>query len=291
MRLVNLMSQSLIILPTAGCPPILQIQNAHTSITLAPDSRGPARVVESPSSTRFETIVVEDNDDVEVGTLGHPERIDGLPPPEEGVRFIVSRPVLESPLTADRVDLLCPDQADVTRYADGRVGTERLLRRSSISDVRLTATQRALLDAAFWGEIWTPEYDVRLSMIAARELLGLAVPSLCAWERYFGSRGMAIMHIEKGLARSLNAVERREWEEGNGVAQVEDLRRDWRERLGIAGGSHVTPAQWADVDLTFSEITLREGDEGEAAAWLARSAAARRVQRLLAEVEARGRTP
>jgi hypothetical protein len=69
---------------------------------------------------------------IDVDELGCPLYIEGLPPPAVGVCYVVTRSVLESPLTRDRDDLLAPDTGpSAERSATGQVtGVRQLLRRA-----------------------------------------------------------------------------------------------------------------------------------------------------------------
>lgn len=94
-------------------------------ITLAPDSRGAARVVYDrlpPEQTRI------DGHEVAVAVAGSPREIIGLPEAEEGVVLIVAKAVADA-APASRGDLMSPGR--LLRDSDGRViGCDGLTRRA-----------------------------------------------------------------------------------------------------------------------------------------------------------------
>lgn len=262
-------------------PHALVVQSAHGSITLKRDPRGPARVIESRDDAPLFGAIVTPEGYVDVEALGRPTRIEGLPPPEDDVVFVVSRLVLESPLTANRDDLLCPDTGPQGVIRDGAgqiIGTRRLLRRSNVASVRLTDRQQALLETALMKFDPSRPMSDFVPVTYAQALLGLELPALSL--STLGLLEVPIVRVEKEIARSLTPAERREWAEGKGDAICNALRRDWRERLGIALGGRTTDKDWLDIYLAFEEAE-------EPAHQLARDVAARRIERLLAEAEAR----
>jgi hypothetical protein len=103
------------------------------------------------------------------------------------------------------------------------------------------------------------------------------------WASCLGALGIPTARVERALGRSLTCAERREWEEERGRAQCEVLALDWRERLGIAGGSRVTPAQWEDLALVFASANSTAQEQ------VARDVALRRIERLFAELPDRTR--
>lgn len=96
-----------------------------STITIAPDERGAARVIYDrlpPEQVRV------DGHDISVAVAGSPREIVGLPEPEEDVILIVAKAVSDA-APASRGDLMSPGR--LLRDADGNViGCDGLTRRA-----------------------------------------------------------------------------------------------------------------------------------------------------------------
>jgi len=92
-------------------PHVIKFHTADGDFELAPDERGPARIVERPNDALPVLCAVVSGQgyvEVKAYAAGIPVEVSGLPPPKPVVSYIVSRMVLDSPLVADRRDLVAP---------------------------------------------------------------------------------------------------------------------------------------------------------------------------------------
>lgn len=94
-------------------------------VTLAPDSRGAARVIYDRLPPEQATL---NGHEIAISVAGSPREIIGLPDPEPGVVFVVAKAVADAAPT-HRGDLMSPGR--LLRDADGTVtGCDGLTRRA-----------------------------------------------------------------------------------------------------------------------------------------------------------------
>jgi hypothetical protein len=211
---------------------IVTIRTPDGDFEFAPDPRGPARIVEEaitvpPALYRVDDFAkVGDTWSVRAYPVGIPVSVSGLPAPEPGVAFIVSRMVLDSPLVSGRGDLVAPGTGPkdepVRDERDQVIAVTRLLRavRGGTVSEEVSTQARIAIEAAHSSgryhdgpEVVTPE------AAQAWDWLGLQVDPHWAWYTgYYDARSQ--VEVIAALGRPFSTLEAAEYVAGT-EARVE----------------------------------------------------------------------